>query len=407
MKGKVRTALLGVAAIGLAAGGGYAALRLQARAALRDADGAIGPRIAEYEQRRWSRPVLRGAAREGNAAALQLEAAAPLSAIDPKLAGDLPERVRRGEPLPAALLAEANARAPALASMRASTQAGWSYSRADLRTWPDLAEPRRAPTLRGWELLLARALGDEPGECLRVASDVIRMGQDLAPGASLSGAVMAAIAIEDAAPVAIRCAQRADAATRVAAIAELRALIAAPPPTGRALADDWLATVAGTHRRISSDPGPNFFSRFRDARAMDEMARMWTTADAVTAADYPQGLQRILADEGAREGSKNALVQLSLHGNFRHVLREARAEAVLRALVVAITAIDGGASGPQAQAALADAALKDPFTGRALETEVLDGALVVYSRGYDGQRKRTGPEADDAEVVTPPAIVTR
>jgi hypothetical protein len=405
MNRTLRIAFLGTLGTGLVAGLGYAAILMLTRAALRDAERSIEPRLAAYEGRRWTRPVLRGEGRDENAAALQLKAAAALEGSDAKVSEHLARHVSLGEPLPPALLTEADARAPALAAMRASTQATWSYTRADLRAWPEAKLPKYALALHGQRLLLARALGGEPGECLRTANDVIRMGQDLAPGAMLVGVEVAGTSIFQAAPVAIRCAMRADAAIRAAAIAELRALIATPPPTGRAVADDWLATDAGMYRVIANDE-MGAFQRLRFARGLREMAQLDATLPDFTAADYPVAL-RLGGEIGKeRERAKNPVMELTEHGTQLSVNRDAQEQARLRALVVAIVSLDDGPTGPKTRAALDDPALKDPFTGKALETEVpAAGGFVVFSRGSDGLRKGQTRESgiDDAEVVVPPA----
>src|SRR5690242_5125091 len=151
MHRKSRLALLAaLVLLGLplaAASAGSLALRSRASSVGARAQATIGPRMKLYHVARWERPVLRGEAAPGNAAALQLRAAARFEKMDDKPFEAFAARLQAGKGMLPALSAAAAEEAPALAELRRAAQADHAITVLDLEAWPKTTMPQYRPVL--------------------------------------------------------------------------------------------------------------------------------------------------------------------------------------------------------------------------------------------------------------------
>lgn len=196
------------------------------------------------------RPVLRGEPMAGNAAQLARVAATRIPAT-PELPGDIADRVAEGD-VPDDIIALARTHDRELRAVREATRARQAWTDIAVERGGAATElPSYMPLLRAARLLAVQAHVAPPGECLRIGADTIRMAQDLAPGAGILGAVIAATLIEEIAPVIEQCLARATPEERAEAAREIELLAAHAPPIGAAL--ELEALLAAATFRISAD----------------------------------------------------------------------------------------------------------------------------------------------------------
>jgi hypothetical protein len=245
---------------------------------------------------------------------------------------------------------------------------------------------------------MARAAAEAPAECLRIAADVIRMGQDASPGSGLVGQMITAASVDIAAPIAISCAMRADDAARDAAVTELVSLSTNAPTLGPALDLEWLGQLF-TLRGLVAAHGDDPYTQWVTIGALDAALAKPPKYGALSASEYPAAIDRVRSESHRFDG-RNPLLSLAMNGLERYAERDAEGHAKLHALAVAIAATSDGPAGAKTQAALSNEALRDPFTAAALHVDALPGGgFRVSSYGRDGRMESNG---DDVIVVVKP-----
>lgn len=366
-------------------------------------------RIAAYQSAPWSRPVLRGEPLPGNAVDAQRDAAAALGRLDEHLFDDFATRLLTG-PGPSvspAVLALAAENAEKLAALRAATQRADVGAGLDLRGWPHASTPKWAQRLHAWDLLFALATKAEPGECLRIVNDVIRLSQDATGGRDVIDLTTGSYAPRMAPAVAVPCALRATPGERAAAVQELESLITHAPSFAAAVELDRLGY--GLHlRRQVDEPRPPLSASlrswlFRRAETIDALyVLMGIPPHGEPGKDpFPAILTSMRQEKERLEDSSNGDILFGM-ASYEYLPVAAEAQARLRALAVAIAAMPEGPASPALEAARKTPALRDPYTGGMLRVEE-DPAVAswfVAACGPNGKPEATAP-GDDVLVMVP------
>lgn len=382
----------------------WAFLRYRGADSMVTSRATIRTRAQAFAEARWERHVLRGAPVDGDAVAAQRAAIAALSPLPTEPLDRFRERAEAGDAFAdlQALVAEKRA---ALDALRSATQLGWT------RLSPALTDPSAAntasdvagvATMSAWKLLLAGASSQDAGECLRTCADVIRLGQDRHAGDGMVGAMIGAVAIDLAAPVALRCAARATPAELHAAALELQQLAREAPPFGPVLELEDLQMgfrMLELHDAVPAFPTSGeevdrFLQRFEVVQALEVLFQRpaWTSE-----LPYPMALDRIREMSEARFRSTNVFVSLTASPT-KFVERHASATAKLRALAVGVEGATSGPSSEAVKSSLQYDELADPFTGRPLLIEEDASTWRIVSRGVDA-----GDAADDVVLTVPRA----
>ncbi len=378
-------------------------------------------RIAAYQSAPWSRPVLRGEPLPGSAVDAQRDAVAALGRLDGHIFGDFATHLLTGRrpssathlltgrtpSVSPAVLALAAENAEKLAALRAATQRADVGAGLDLRSWPHAATPKWAHHLHAWDLLFALATKAEPGECLRIVNDVIRLSQDASGGRDVIDLTTGSYAPRMAPAVAVPCALRATAGERAAAVQELESLITHAPSFGAAVELDRLGY--GLHlRRQVDEPRPPLSANlrswlFRRAEAIDALyVLMAIPPHGEPGKDpYPAILTSMKQERERLEDSSNVDLMFAM-SSYEYLAVAAEAQARLRALAVAIAAMPEGPASPALEAARRSPAFRDPYTGGILRAEE-DPAVAswfVAACGPNGKPESAAP-GDDVLVMVP------
>ena len=379
-------ALLGLLLLGAAS---LWALRARREARVAPVARSLERRLADFGRQRWRRPPLGSPAVDGNA-----------WAIIQRAAGRLPrppdEAVRAalddGTPAPSALRELGTSHRDARAALLGSTRARWSWVRAE---GSPFQSPPFLPLLRAARMELALAQDAGPAECLRVGAQVVRMGQDAAAGGGILGLVIGATMTQEAVKVSARCAARASADERRTARVELELLATHTPPPGSAMELEALLTCAAALGMAAGAPlvplGSEDLATWRlSDDAFAALPRVCERSAAWRALPYPALLHAVDREDRARAASHNRWLAIAGPDHLRMFVRDASAQAQLRALVVALGDADerSGARGAHAP--------PDPFTGRALRVERTAVEVRVRSVGPD--RHDDGGAGDDLVV---------
>jgi hypothetical protein len=317
--------------------GVYAGVHLPAERRARRLSAQLDRDVASYEAY-WSereRPVLRGDPIPGDAAEAAREAVATLPAID--LPDDLRERLAAGDP-PDDVVALTRTHAAELHALRESARRPRSFYRIDFARAGDAPMSDFMPVVRGVRLLAVQAAVAEPGECLRIGADAIRIAQDFAPGASVLGTSVAAVLIETVAPVMERCLDAATGDERAAAARELDLLVEHAPPIGCALEAEALFAAASFRSTGSDTP-------FVPTNG-DELELIWTRREVLEAwehvaddpaqwralTEYPDAKRLWDAEEAARAATGNVLLGFAAGSLSRYVGKDMQVNERLEAL---------------------------------------------------------------------------
>ena len=366
-------------------------------------------RTVAWERSGFSRPVLRGVARPGNADVAHFKAVVKIGQTYSDLmdwSKDAQDAIRSGAPR-ADLLALARVKSEGLAELRAATQHTQVRKPQDVRSGR-IASP---PYLKSWRvLLLLLALASrEPGdECLRIAADGLRTMWDVAPSGGNFGQGFGDIAAKIVLPFATTCLRRARPCDLAPAAAEFREILRCAPTLGDANYADYLS-AAWLVNRLSG--GKAAFVDVVLARHLlaDErrtaiaMQRIRLGAAdlfrGITPDRYPSIWQEITGrvDRLPAGFHKEQLEEL-LKELGRWVKRDQEAQAIMRAMVLGL-----GLLGGDPDALAGDPLLRDPFSGAPLlwRRATVAAPAVVYSVGPNGKDDDFATGSDDVGLTFP------
>jgi len=356
---------------------------------------ALDAQLATYKRQRWERPVLRGQTGEGNAGLEALQVVQGLAPLEPKARDALAEQLYYGQaPTPAQQkLIDANAKL--LDKLRGATQLGWSMNEVQAELGVAAPTPKYPLMMDAVLMLLGRASASQPEECVMIAADAMRLGQDLVPGAPLEAASVSARITGVATPVLAHCVTNGGVDVAGRAARELHSLATHPPPVGGGI--ELLDLEAQVELRSLAELSPKDspdspLRRLRDRPALFEAWERFETParfrNEISPAQYPQSLESWLREQDSRTRSGLALISDGGSSVQGWLYDDMRGQALLRALSVGLaTLAERGRRQrmPREPLGLNEAALCDPFTGQPLKWRVSqDGnELSVWSVGED------------------------
>ncbi len=342
----------------------------------------------------WERPVLRGAPGEGNAAAEAYEALAGLAPLTDSLRDALSERLYYGQPLTASEHAAIALRQDSLRALRAATRHGWAFTELSVELGDAMRVPNYQRVVDGGLCLLATARTAPPAECLRGAADVIRLGQDLVPGAPLEAASTFARLTSLAAKVVPRCAAEADLATLRRAVHEFQVLATHPPPTGAGIELEDLVTSAKLRSMaaLSNKASPGEVIQTLIERP--GLLEAWTAFDRparfrkLTPKEYPDAAVEWRHENDYRARASLPLLAADASDVLDHLHDDMRGHAVLRMLTIGLaTLADKAYRGklPNRPSNLDEPALTDPYRGASFSFRFAENGaeLALWSIGED------------------------
>lgn len=137
--------------------------------------------MATLRRLHWERPPLRGIAGDGNAAAEAQAALLRFSPLSAAMRESLAERLYYGQPASEAERAAISQRKPALRALRAATEQGWAFTELAVERGAEMRVPEYRTLIDASLCILVDAKSAGPPECLKAATDVIRLGQDMVP----------------------------------------------------------------------------------------------------------------------------------------------------------------------------------------------------------------------------------
>lgn len=392
-----RRKLLGgaVALVAVVAGGGFAlktradarALDTEARATkllddrYRDVYGA-------RETTGWVRPVLRPPVLDENAATIRRAAVDKITKLpepsgrDPQdIATSISLAIKDGTPLSPAAQAFVVREVAGLAELRRATHGRYAFTHVDPHERTTVSAIPSA-MLGAAKILLASATLEPAEECVRIGADAIRLGQDMAPGAFLTSAIIGQVIIKLTVPLVIRCGERLGAVQREDAIKELTVLAENPPPFGDVLDNEWLFMAYGTMNAARESGADGVRIRWKTWEAVDAIVASPPSFANMLSAGYPASFGSLATFDHQFDGSDNPILQLARPNLLRYAQEDARTQAWVRALVIALTIQgEGRTLGPKTHTALESPSLRDPFTGRPLvATKEGDGVVVISAQ---------------------------
>lgn len=354
-------------------------------------DAKITPALTRLARERWERPVLRGAAVDGNAWVALVDASAPASRQFPQRGhADFDAALEAGRDLPASWTQRVAPARDALAALRAATQRSWSWNPSPVPA-PSAPMPPLGDVARASRGLLTQALASPPAECLAICADVVRVGQDFSAGEGPLGLAMEGLLSRLAVAAARRCATAADAAARAHAAAEFAALHRAWRPLGAFKEVDTLGIARAVVTELDTGLPPAGLQRLaylwyrpdaieRVAWTVDQLPR-WRSAGAM--GEDPAALDRLVEEENARLMG-NDITQMVAAAFGRIIERGRMGRAWVGAMAAAL-------SGP-------GASMADPFTTAPIAVTRDASGVTARSVGPD---RRAG--TTDDVVVTLPA----
>jgi hypothetical protein len=377
-----------VVVLGVTAKAAYSEFKFRERGAALDAD------IATYKRQQWDRPVLRGQAGEGNAALEALHALQGMSPLNEVERDRLATQLHHGAPLLPDQLALAAKHAAMIGKLRDATQLSWAMTELSPERGDAVAAPPYPLMMDAALLMLASASSANPDDCLTICADVVRLGQDLVPGAPLEAISVAMRLTSVSAPVIARCSEHATIDGLARAARELGTMAAHPPPIGSGIEFADLQTSARLRKLAellpdNADDSP--FERLRqrpmliEASAFFEKPSRWRELNATT---YPLPLDTWRREQEWRQSSPLPLVADSAAGVDGWLYDDMRGQALLRALTVELGTVAARLRVkrlPRVPVGLSDPGLRDPFSGQELKWRVPDNGaeLAVWSVGED------------------------
>jgi hypothetical protein len=394
---------------------GVAAVIAQHERTYRQLAAGLDRDLAAQRHAVWERSALRGKAEEGNAALEAFAAVAGFPPLDAALRAGLAERVYYGQLPNADEVAAIGARQAALRALRASTQKAWAFTELAIELGPNMRVPNYARVVDAGLCLLADARRAPPAECLRMATDVIRLGQDLVPGAPLEAASAAARLTSLAARVIPRCALEADLPALRRSVHELYQLATHPAPTGGGIELQQLvaAMTLRDAAALTNKSGPR--EVLDTLLERPALLRSWKQiADAtrfrrLSPTQYPDAVEEWKREQDFRSNTGLPLV-LGATGDVLDRLHEdMRGQALVRMLAVGVATLAERAYRgklPDQPATLHDPALIDPFRGGPLgfRLNVAASELTLWAVGED---HHDDGGASDYRDAAPIDVVTR
>lgn len=384
----MRTTLSALLLLSLLALGGlaYAERQLAIRSARLDAD------IAALHRLRWQRLPLRGDALPGNAAPLAHEAVAEVADVPAAVLEELADQLHHAQPLRVDQQTFVRARRTSLGKLIESTQRGWSMTHLPLERGARTPIPNYQRAVVAAVVALADGTLMAPDACLTRCADVIRMGQDLVPGAPLEAASAAARINGIASRVVRGCARLANAGDLQRAAQEFHMLAKQPAPTAHGLIVHDLIQAVSARRALSLPASPSHARLLTALRERPARLAEWDVVDnphrfrQLSPTDYPAVLAAWRQEAKRRDESGLPSVVEANAGVAGFLLDDMRGQAMLRATAVALAVLAEQAERgrvPDRPDALSDPGLSDPFTGHPLRYRRHGGEVTLWSLGED------------------------
>ncbi|HEX7480522.1 MAG TPA: hypothetical protein VF331_22170 [Polyangiales bacterium] len=350
--------------------------------------------VGTLRRLRWERPVLRGQPGEANAAAEAASALADFAAVDESVRDALADKVYYGKPLSPAEQELLHGRRALLDRLRAATHHGWAQTELAPERGSEMHVPPYPRAIDAALLLLAQAETQPPDECLRIATDVVRLGQDMVPGGPLEAVSVSMRMTSVAVPVIVRCAARGDLTTLRRAAHELHTLATHPPPSGVTLELTDIVSAMKLRSLAALSNKSSATLVWQTVRERPVLLKAWslfadpTRYRQITPERYPDGLDELKREQDFRTQSRLPTVASDAGGVIDFLYDDMRGQALLRALTIGVgTLAERAYRGklPSAPVSLRDVALLDPFRGQPLGFRVAaDGSeLVLWSVGED------------------------
>jgi hypothetical protein len=355
---------------------------------------ALDAEIATYKRQSWQRPTLRRDAEEGNAAERALAALRGFGGLEAQERDELAAQLFYGQPLSSAQIALIERNAPMIGKLRAATQAGWAITTIAVEQGARAAAPPYPRVMDAALLVLGQAAHASAEECLMIGTDLLRLGQDLVPGAPLEAASVSMRIASVAAPVLAHCGYEAGPEALPRAARELNTLATHAPPTGTGIeladitAQIELRRLAGLWQ---SDAGAGLLTRLRRRPALFEAFARFenpTRWREITPDRYPQALETWQREHEWRTHSELRLVTDATEHVQGWLYDDMRGQAVVRLLTVGFATLAERARShrtPREPVSLNEPAMRDPFNAQALKWRLAqDGReLTLWSVGED------------------------
>jgi hypothetical protein len=371
--------------------------------------------VATLRRLHWERPPLRGVAGSGNAAAEAYAALARFAPLPARLRESLAERLYYGQVANEPERAAIAQRQPALRALRNATEQGWAFTELAVERGASMRAPDYRRVIDAGLCLLADAKSAPPAECLRTAADVIRLGQDLVPGAPLEAASASTRLTSLAARIVPRCALEADLATLRRSVHEFNLLATHAPPTGAGIELQDLVTSQALRdsAALSNKDSPSLVAHTILTRPA--LLGTWAQLDhparsrKLTPDHYPDSTLEWRREQEYRAKSPSPLVAANTRDVLDRLHDDMRGQAILRMLAIGVaTLADKAYRGklPARPSNLDEVELADPYRGGAFNWRIADNGseLTLWSIGED--YKDDGGSNEWSEVA-PVDIVVR
>jgi hypothetical protein len=377
---------------------------------------ALEADVLALRQFRWERPVLRGPAGDGNAAAEIYAALADWKPLSASTRGVLADKVFYGQTLSEAEAGALMEREGQLRALRAAVQQRWSHTDLVVERGVSLRVPPYPRLLEAGLLLLAQAESAQGESCLQLAADAIRLGQDLVPAAPLEAASASSHLSALAARVIPRCARDTDLAGLRRSSRELHVLAAHAPPIGSAIELEELVQAMELRRRAALAGQATPWHVALAVLERPQLLAAWrmherpTRFRAIAAEHYPDAMEewkreldyRLAASSEAGKAAEHVLGRLC---------DDMRGQAIVRMLALGLATLAERAyrgSLPPQPTGLREAALLDPFRGQPFNYRLAanGGELTLWSVGEDfrddgGTDDWNGPAPRDVTLHFP------
>jgi hypothetical protein len=355
---------------------------------------ALDAQIATFKRQRWERPTLRGQPEEGNAALEAFAALKGFPGLDAKERDALAGELYYGQPLSAVHVELIGKHALMITKLRNATQRGWATTEVAVEQGENAALPPYPLLMDAALLMLAQAARSSPDDCLMIGTDVLRLGQDLVPGAPLEAASVSMRMTSVASPVLTRCASEGSFDALPRAARELNTLATHPPPTGGGIElADILAQVK--LRRLAElfpqGGDDSLLTRLRRRPVLFEASTHFenpTRWRELTPDRYPQALETWQREYEWRSRSELPLVADASANVQGWLYDDMRGQALLRALTVGVATLAERARQkrtPREPVSLSETSLRDPFNGQPLKWRMSQEGreLSIWSVGED------------------------
>jgi hypothetical protein len=390
-----------------------AALGVHSELQFREFSQGLDAHVATYRRQRWERPALRGEAREGNAHRAIVSALDGFSGLSFQQRDGLASQLYYGQPLSADQRALLARHASMIGKLRLATFSSWSMTELSLDKATPGAAPAYPPVMDAALLMLAQAATLTADECMAHCADVMRLGQDMVPGAPLEAASLSMRITSTASPVLLRCALPSSVESVLRASRELRMLATHAPPTGSGIElADLLAGIKlrDMSRLFGSEGDDSMATRLRRRPALFAAWRYFENPArwrALTPDRYPQALENWQREQEWRTRAELALVADATAPVVDWLYDDMRGQALLRELAIGLATKAERmrrARTPREPLLLQEPELRDPFTGEPFKWRLSqDGAeLTLWSVGED---RRDDKGASDWSAQAPVDVV--